>query len=324
MARMERRVQLWGWVIRHQESVATRSEDDVIALQRRRFPDNRLSGWIFGSLAPGVESWDRTIPGPETDIPVRVYRPSGAGSSRPLIVYLHGGGFVFGDLRMGDWLCSTVALSVGAVVVSVDYRLAPLHRFPAAVEDCYAALAWAAANAADLGAGSPGAPTVPVGVMGESAGGTLSAVMCLLARERGGPAISHQTLIYPAADMTADRTDAPASAAFLSIDEMIAYRRLYLGPEGDPASPLASPLLAADHSGLPPALIQVAEHDPLRPDGVRYAQALRDAGVPVRFTDYVGVPHGFVNFPGLCRSAAEAVDEICTEQSAALRVTVLT
>jgi acetyl esterase len=312
---MEFRVRLWGWVTRRQASVATRTEEAVMAMQRRRVPDNFVFDWIFGSLVPGAEAQDRTIPGSAGDIRVRVYRPRGvAAAPRPLVVYIHGGGFVFGDPRMGDWLCGSVAVNVGAVVVSVDYRLAPSHRFPAAVEDCYAALTWAAANAADLGA----VPGGPLGVLGESAGGNLSAVMCLLARERGGPAISHQALVYPATDMTASKNGAPASAPFLSRDEMVAFRRMYLGPDGDPASPLASPLLASDHAGLPPALIQVAEHDPLRDDGIRYAQALRDAGVPVRFTDYVGVPHGFVNFPGLCRSAAQAVAEICAEQAAAL------
>jgi acetyl esterase/lipase len=316
MARMELKVRAWGWLTRRQASVATRSEADVIALQRRHVPDNAVSNWLFGAVPPGAAKADRTIPGPDTDIAVRVYRPRQASQGpRPLVVYYHGGGFVFGDLRMGDWLCGNVAATVGAVVVSVAYRLAPVHRFPAAVEDCYAALTWAADNAAELGAEGPPA------VMGESAGGTLSAVTCLLARERGGPAISHQALIYPATDMTAVRPAALASAPFLSQQEMGAYRRLYLGPDGDPASPWASPLLAADHAGLPPALVQVAEHDPLREDGVRYAAALREAGVPVRFTEYVGVPHGFVNFPGLCKSAAQALAEICADQSAALAAT---
>jgi acetyl esterase/lipase len=321
MARMELKMRAWAWVTRRQASVATKSDADVIALQRRHVPDNAVSNWLFGSLPAATAKADRTIPGPDADIPVRVYRPrqpsqnSSQNSSQnpqPLVVYYHGGGFVFGDLRMGDWLCGNVAATVGAVVVSVDYRLAPAHRFPAAVEDCYAALAWAAANAAELGAGGP------LGVMGESAGGTLSAVMGLLARERGGPAISHQALIYPATDMTAPRPAALANAPFLSAAEMTAYRRLYLGPDGDRSNPWASPLLAADHAGLPPALIQVAEHDPLREDGVRYAAALRAAGVPVRLTEYVGVPHGFVNFPGLCRTAHQALAEICAEQTAAL------
>jgi acetyl esterase len=197
-------------------------------------------------------------------------------------------------------------------VVSVDYRLAPSHRFPVAVEDCYAALSWAAANLGELGAAGP------IGVMGESAGGGLSAVMCLLARERGGPAIAHQALIYPVTDMTADRSAGKQDLPFLSGAEMDAYKRHYLGPDGDAANPSASPLLAADHAGLAPALIQVAEHDPLRPDGVRYAAALRDAGVPVRFTEYVGVPHGFVNFPGLSSAAHQAMNEVVAAQREAL------
>jgi len=312
MARMDLRVRAWGWMTRRQASVAARSEDDVIAMQRRGMPESRVTDLIFGKTPPGVAVTNRSVPGPDGDIPVRVYRPvRSAAGPRPLVVYYHGGGFVFGYLRMGDWLCGQVASRVGAVVVSVDYRLAPVHRFPAAVEDSYAALSWVAANSAgEVGAGGP------LGVMGESAGGTLSAVMCLLARERGGPAISHQALIYPATDMTAEREN--VQMPFLSSDEMAAYRRMYLGPDGDPANPWASPLLAKDHEGLPPALIQVAEHDPLRDDGMRYAAALRAAGVPVRVTEYVGMPHGFMNFPGLCRSAPQALSELCAEQTMAL------
>ena len=154
----------WGWVTRRQASVATRSEADVIALQRRHVPDNAVFNWLFGRAAAGVGVRDRSIPGPGGDLRIRVYQPPGAASGpRPLVVYLHGGGFVFGELRLGDWLCGQVAVTVGAVVVAVEYRLAPAHRFPAAVEDSYAALTWAAANAGDLGA------TGPLGVMGESA-----------------------------------------------------------------------------------------------------------------------------------------------------------
>jgi len=270
MARMDLRVRAWGWMTRRQASVAARSEEDVIAMQRRGMPESRVTDLIFGKTPPGVAVTNRSVPGPDGDIPVRVYRPvRSAAGPRPLVVYYHGGGFVFGYLRMGDWLCGQVASRVGAVVVSVDYRLAPVHRFPAAVEDSYAALSWVAANSAgEVGAGGP------LGVMGESAGGTLSAVMCLLARERGGPAISHQALIYPATDMTAEREN--VQMPFLSSDEMAAYRRMYLGPDGDPANPWASPLLAKDQEGLPPALIQVAETacgtpPPCARRGCRYA-----------------------------------------------------
>jgi len=314
MARLSRRFLVWGWFTRRQVSAATMSDAEIIAVQSRKIPVNAVTRWLFGVLPQGVQVTDATVPAADGQIPVRVYRPAGAApaAGRPLVMYFHGGGFVFGTLPMGDWICGTVADQVGAVVVSVGYRLAPAHRFPVAVEDCYAALEWAAGNLTELGAAGP------VGVMGESAGGSLSAVMCLLARERGGPAIAHQALIYPATDMTADRSAGKQDLPFLSGAEMDAYKRHYLGPDGDPAHPWASPQLVADHTGLPAALIQVAEHDPLRPDGVRYAAALREAGVPVRFTEYVGVPHGFVNFPGLSSAAHQAMNEVAAAQREAL------
>ena len=299
--------------MRRQSSVASMSDARIIAMQSRDLPSNALVNRMFGSVAPGTELRDITIDGPAGDITLRVYRPANATVvDRPLILNIHGGGFVFGNLRLSDWICSSVAITVGAVVVSVDYRLAPLHPFPAAVDDCYAALVWAADNAAQLGAATP----PRIGVMGESAGGNLSAVMCLLARDRGGPRIGHQALLYPPTDMTRD-AESPVRSLIISGPEMRAFRRLYLG-DADPADPRVSPLRAADLAGLPPALIQVAEHDPLREDGVLYATALRSAGVPVRFTEYVGMPHGYLNFPGVCRAAPQALAEICAEQEAAL------
>ena len=325
MAPVDRRVKLWAWLVRQQGSVGTKTEAEVIAMQSRHTPANAVTNRIFGTVLPGTEVADRAITGPAGDIPVRVYRAARAAAGpRPLILNFHGGGFVFGDLRLADWMCSSAAVTVGAVVVSVEYRLAPRHRFPAAVDDCYAALVWAAENATGLGAGRPtglgaGSPgqtaPPPIGVMGESAGGNLAAVMCLLARDRGGPRISHQALLYPPTDMTRMPRKS-ATALIIPEADMLAYRRLYLG-DADPADPRVSPLLAADHTGLPPALIQVGEHDPLREDGARYAAALRSAGVPVRFTEYVGMPHGYLNFPGICRSAPQAMAEICTAQAAA-------
>jgi acetyl esterase len=316
MARVDLRLRVWGRLTRRMVSITTMSDAEVVALQARQVPVNPVTNWLFGTVPPKVDVADRLVPGPGGDLKVRVYRPAAAGTAttagRPLVVYFHGGGFALGGLDMGNWICGLVAARVGAVVVSVDYRLAPAHVFPAAVEDCYAGFAWAAGNAAELGA------TGRIGVMGESAGGNLAAVTCLIARDRGGQAISHQALIYPATDMTkGPSATADPSAPFLSAAEISTYKRLYLGPDGDPANPWASPLLA-DHAALPPALIQVGEHDPLRDDGVRYAEALRAAGVPVRFTEYVGMPHGFVNFPGLSRAAHQAMAEICAEQSAAL------
>jgi acetyl esterase/lipase len=310
MTQVDVRLRAWGWLTRRMAPVGTMSEAEVTALQARRVPVNAVTRWLFGTVPAGVEVADRRVPGPAGDIPVRVYRPTAVGC--PLILYFHGGGFVLGNLDMGDWICGTVAARVGAVVVSVDYRLAPAHRFPAAVEDCFAALDWAAQHATELGA------TGPIGVMGESAGGNLATVACLLARDRGGPPVSHQALIYPAVDMTAvHKTTAGPSTPFLTDADIAAYHRFYLGPDGDAANPWASPLLA-ELAGLPPALIQVGEHDPLRDGGKRYAAALRAAGVPVRLTEYVGMPHGFVNFPGLTRAAHQALAEVCAEQAAAL------
>ena len=317
MTAVNRRLRAWAWLVRRTASVAAKSEADVIALQARRVPDNAVTRWLFGALPPGVEVTDRTVPGPAGDIPVRTYQPPGHGSvggsvGRPLVLYFHGGGFVLGQLDLGNWISGTVAARVDAVVVSVGYRLAPTHPFPAAVEDCFAALEWAAQHAAELGA------TGPIGVMGESAGGNLATVTCQIARDRGGPQVSHQALIYPATDMTAvHTTTAGPSTPFLSDAEIAVYQRLYLGPDGDPAHPWASPLLA-ELAGLPPALIQVGEHDPLRDGGKRYAAALRAAGVPVRLTEYDGMPHGFVNFPGLSSAAHQALAEVCAEQAAAL------
>jgi acetyl esterase len=313
MAPVDRRVRLWSWVVRHQGSIASKSESDVIAIQERHIPDSALIKYILGTVPRGVQVTNRTIPGPAgNDIPVRTYQSESAGAgARPLVVYFHGGGFVVGDLRMGDWMCGSVAANAGAVVVSVEYRLAPRHPFPAAVDDCYVALQWAAEHAAELGAAGP------LAVFGESAGGNLSAVMCLLARDRGGPEISHQTLLYPATDLTRVPSAEAANSLIINEAEMRAYRRHYLG-DTDPADPRISPLLAGNHANLPPALIQVAEHDPLREDGIRYAAALRAAGVPVRLTEYPGVPHGYLNFPGVCRGAAKAMAEICEVQASAL------
>ena len=313
MTQVDVRLRAWGWLTRRMAPVGTMSEAEVIALQARRVPANAVTRWLFGAVPAGVEVADRRVPGPAGDIPVRVYRPAaGDNAARPLIVYFHGGGFALGNLDMGNWICGSVAAQVGAVVVSADYRLAPAHRFPAAVEDCFAALDWAAKHAAELGA------TGPIGVMGESAGGNLATVTCLLARDREGPSVSHQALIYPAVDMTAvHETTAGPSTPFLTDADIAAYHQFYFGPDGDAANPWASPLLAG-HAGLPPALIQVGEHDPLRDSVVRYAAALRSAGVPVRFTEYVSMTHGFVNFPGLTRAAHQALAEVCAEQAAAL------
>jgi acetyl esterase len=280
---------------------------------------------LQGSKPRGVTSEDRTVEG----IPVRIYRPSGASTSsatgvkssvpepvegptaRPLIVYFHGGGFVFGDVRGGDWICGTVAKELDAVVVSVEYRLAPKHPFPAGIDDCYAAFLWAAANAESLGADAS-----RIGVIGESAGGNLAAVVALMARDRNGPVIHHQALLYPATgagDTESRRTN--AEAFILTAADMQKFGELY---GGDPADWRVSPIVAKSLKGLPPALVIVGGHDPLHDDGTLYADALRAAGVDVRLIEYPSMPHGFLNFPRYAKDAKPAIAAVVSSQRAAL------
>ncbi|MFC4454780.1 alpha/beta hydrolase [Deinococcus sonorensis] len=266
---------------------------------------------ITGWPRRGVRREDRTVPGRAGPIPVRVYTPERpARAPRPLVLAFHGGGWAQGELNMADWMSSTVAADLDAVVVSVGYRLAPAHPFPAAVEDCFDVLTWSAANMASLGAEGR------IGVMGESAGGNLAAVVCLLARDQGGPAIHHQALIYPATDLgfESESRRTHTHQIILTRADMQAYERFYL-PEGTPNTDWRiSPLRAPSHEGLPPALIQVAGYDPLHDDGVRYAEVLRAAGVPVVLDAYPSMPHGFTNFPYFSRDARPAMRQVVAQQ----------
>jgi acetyl esterase len=296
-------------------SVARMNDAQLARAQRPRIGRNALTDLVFGAIAPGVELADETAAGAEGPVPVRIYRPHGdPAGPLPLVVQCHGGGWTLGTLDSADWLASNVAVALPAVVVSVDYRLAPQHRWPAAAEDCYAALVDLVGRAGELGADPS-----RVAVMGDSAGGNLAAVVSLMSRDRSGPAIGFQGLVYPATDLTlgSPSIEQNAHAPILTRDDVVAFRDHYLGGQ-DPRAPYASPLHAADHSSLPPALVQVAEHDPIRDDGLRYADVLREAGVPVRSTQYVGMPHGYLSFPRLCRSAPQALAELVGEMRAAL------
>ncbi|MGY1636278.1 alpha/beta hydrolase [Geodermatophilus sp. SYSU D00742] len=313
MAGMDLRVRLVGRALRA-ASIARMDDARIARAQQARIGHNPVTDLLFGGVAPGVSLRDGTAAGATGPIPVRVHRPERGAGTPPLVVHIHGGGWVLGSLDQADWLCSNVAATVGAVVVSLDYRLAPAHRWPAAPEDCYAALVDLAARAAELGADPR-----RLAVMGDSAGGNLTAVVTLMARDRSGPRITHQALLYPATDLTwgSPSVEENAEAPVLTKRDMDAFRAHYLGGQ-DPRDPYVSPLLAPDHRGLPPALVQVAEHDPIRDDGLRYAAALEAAGVPVRTTTYVGMPHGYLAFPKLCRSAPQALGELCAELRSAL------
>lgn len=307
---LDLRVRALGFVLRHSRSasITRMSAADIARARERRVPHNPLTAAIFGGPVTGVRWHDRDATGRHGDILVRVYRPEWLEGDLPVVVNLHGGGFVLGNLDGYDWICSSVAAGVGAVVVSVDYRLAPEDPYPAAREDCYDAVAWVAAHAAELGA-DPGR----LAVMGDSAGGNLTAVTTLMARDAGGPAIAAQVLVYPGVDATMSsrsivtRADAPV----LSAADIRVFLDHYLVGGGDPRDPLVSPLLADDLAGLPPALVLTAEHDPLHDEGRRYAERLAEAGVSTRHTDYAGMVHGFLSIPGFCRSAPQALAEIC-------------
>ncbi|HYO35879.1 MAG TPA: alpha/beta hydrolase [Geodermatophilus sp.] len=316
MARMDLRVRVLGRLL-GRLSISSMDDERLRRAQQQSIGHNAVTDLLLGGVARGVALTDGTARGEVGPVPVRTYRPARtAGGPLPLVVHFHGGGWTLGNLDSGDWLCSHVAATVGAVVVSVDYRLAPGHRWPAAAEDCYAALLDVVDRAADLGA-----DPARVAVMGDSAGGNLAAVVSLVARDRSGPRIAHQGLVYPSVDLTmsSPSIEVNASAPILTRADCLAFRDHYLGGQ-DPRQPYASPLFAEDHTGLPPALVQVAEHDPIRDDGARYAAALQRAGVPVRLTEYVGMPHGFLSFPRLCRSAPQALAELCAEQARALAV----
>lgn len=281
------------------------SAADIVAAQTTHPGHGRVRDAIFGAVAPGVDVAEQTVAARSGPLRVRTYSRAGA-TPRGTVLNAHGGGWVLGDLDGNDWTCSTVAARTGTMVVSVDYRLAPQHRFPAGVDDCVDALAWAALLP------SSGAGLI---TMGDSAGGNLAAVIALHARDHDGPSIALQVLLYPGTDLTKQSPSlvTNANAPFLTRAAVDAFTDHYLGPDGDPRDPLASPLLAADHAGLPRALVITAEHDPIRDDGRRYAAALRAAGVPVRHTDYVDAPHGFCSTPGLVPAAKQALAEVCAE-----------
>jgi acetyl esterase len=294
-------------------NIAGMTPEQIVAANARLMGRNRLSATVLGGLAPGVRYADRTFPGPAGEVPIRVYTPVGEPKARPVVLHIHGGGFCLGNLDMDIWMCSHLAAGADAVVVSVDYRLAPEHPFPAAVDDCLAAVAWVHAHAAELGADPD-----DLAVMGESAGGNLSAVMCLLARDAGGPRIRRQILIYPAVDAVfwADPANRVVDQPFLTRAHIDAFLGHYVGARPEVVSdPRLSPLHATDLSGLPPAYILTGTCDVLEPEGLRYRDALRAAGVPVQLCRYTGMPHGFLNMPGLCPPARSAMDHIVAFQT---------
>ena len=273
-------------------------------------PESMRAGYSALAAQGGAEMAevvDRVIPGPDgSDLPIRSYRPYGAGERPPVVVYLHGGGWTIGDLQTHDEPCRALAAGTGAVVVSVDYRLAPEHPFPAAVDDAYAAACFVAGNAEDLGVDAD-----RLVVAGDSAGGNLAAVVSLLARDRSGPTIALQVLIYPAVDFDFDSGRWPsleenATGYFLHLETMRWFADCYGGTGLLAGDPSAAPIRATDHSGLPPVHVSVAGFDPLRDEGLGYAEALAGAGVPVTLCRHDAQVHGYWHFAPSVESSGAA------------------
>ena len=233
---------------------------------------------------PRVE--DIRIPGPAGPIGARVYDPAGPSASpRPVVAYFHGGGWVQGDLETHHGLCARLASRAGALIVAIDYRLAPEHKFPAAVDDCFAAYRWLRSHAGELGGDA-----ARVGLAGDSAGGNLSAVVSQLSARAGDAVPACQVLIYPALDCGLD-----TSSHVIPRDRILWYMTQYLRDEADRRDPRAAPLLSSDLAGQPATLIITAGFDPLRDEGLAYAERLRNAGVDVTYREYPGQIHAFVS-----------------------------
>jgi acetyl esterase len=256
---------------------------------------------------------DRAIPGPAGQVPLRLYRPKSSGGTGPLpvLLYIHGGGYVLGNLDTADAICRELVVRAGCIVVSAHYRLAPEHKFPAAAEDCYAAALWTARHAAALG-GDPRR----IAIGGESAGGTLTAVITQQGRDRGELGFVLQIMVYPSTDVGATFPShlRLAEGYFLTPRKMRWFHDHYIRDASDAEDPRASPLRCKDFTQLPPALVITGGLDPLVDEGAAYADKLAAAGVPTVYRCYEGWPHGFMYWAGT-EAHARAFDEM----AAALR-----
>ncbi|ORB86750.1 lipase [Mycobacterium kansasii] len=280
------------------------STDDGIDAIRQRMRDLPRR-----PVYPDLRVEDRSIDGPVGGIGIRIYWPpsdSVGDAALPVVLYFHGGGFVMGDLDTHDGTCRHHAVGAGAVIVSVDYRLAPEHPYPAAVEDAWAATLWVAEQGAGIGADN-----TRMAVAGDSAGGTIAAVMAQQARDNAGPNLAFQLLWYPSTmwDQSLPSFTENATAQILDAKAVAAFSRWYAGEIdlSDPPAAMA-PGRAGDLAGLPPAYIGVAGYDPLRDDGIRYGELLRAAGVPAEVHNAETMVHGYVGYAGVVPAATAAMD----------------
>lgn len=293
--------------------VERRTPEQIAADRGNAYPAHPPFSWITGPVDRSVGITFGTVAARDGyQLPLRIYRPRAVRDTEtdvPLIAFVHGGGFVQGNVLMYDPLCTHLAARVRAVVVSVDYRLAPEHRAPTAAHDVIDAVTQVARQADVLRA-----DTTRLALVGDSAGGTLATVAAQALRDAGSTAVRHQALIYPATDMTLSSASIAehANAPMLTRRSVIAFRGHYCPDRARWADPVVSPLFGR-LDGLPPTLVQTADLDPIRDDGVRYAAALRAVGVPVRHTNYLRVPHGFASMPGATPVGRQHRQELVAE-----------
>jgi acetyl esterase len=289
--------------------------DRSIPIERQRERIKRLMTSMPGKPETVERIENRSIPGPAGKLPIRIYWPS-SKPSLPILVYFHGGAFRVCDLDTHDRICRGLAAKAAVLVVSVGYRLAPEDPFPAAVEDCYAAVKWVFEHASGLG-GDP----MRIAVGGDSAGGNLAAVTAINARNLGRPNLAFQLLVYPVTDMSSYETESwqnLGSDYLLTREAADFMRRDYIPDLSERSNPLASPLLVENLQDLPPALVITAEFDPLRDEGEAYVRKLQSAGVPARYMRFEGVLHGFFGIP-IFRKGRQALDEAAAILQEALR-----
>jgi acetyl esterase len=281
---------------------------ETVGPEQARAGFEAASAAVCGPPEPVADCQDRTIPGPAGAIPVRVYRPDLPGRL-PIVAYFHGGGWVLGNLNTHDVLCRALANRAGCILVAVDYRLAPEHRFPAAVEDAWAAVDWLSRHPSEV-RGSDGR----LALAGDSAGGNLAAVAAVRARDRG-LGLALQVLIYPVTDHDLDTASYRANAEGygLTREGMRWFWSHYLGDLAQGSHPEASPLRAPDLSGVAPAMIITCGYDPLRDEGEAYAERLRQAGVRVTLRRFEGQIHGFLRQRAIFDAASVAADEVGAE-----------
>jgi acetyl esterase len=279
-----------------------------------RVEDKRVTVPFLSPPEPVDKIENHLIQQGSHQIPVRIYWPKVADEEEerelyPMLVFFHGGGWVLGDLDISDEMCSMLCNRSASIVISVDYRLAPENKFPRPVEDCYAATKWVASYAEYLEGDRDS-----IIVAGESAGGNLAAAVCLLAKDRGGPELAMQVLIYPITDLSADLSKYSKYKYPCGKEIMDWFIDHYLENSSETKNSLASPVYG-DLTGLPPAIVVTAEYDPLRDQDLAYAEKLEQSGVKTQVLDYPGMIHGFVQLPGFFAEGKDAIEKIASEIS---------